>query len=78
MVNSLKAIAKATTSEGLVKSPNLAIIKTPAPEKTTDGSAPKVSLSFDLGDPDDLTSMSLEGGGESAEPKEPSVAVSTR
>ena len=76
MVNSLKAIAKATTAEGLVKSPNLAIIKTPAPEKT-EGVAPKVSISFDLGDPDDLTSMSLEGGGESAEPKEPSIAVST-
>eukprot|EP00116_Pleurobrachia_bachei_P000427 sb/3460689/ len=77
MVSSLKAIAKATESEGLVKSPNLAILKTPAATKTDDTSgAPKVSLSFNLGDLDDLTSMSLDDtGGESVEPKEPSVAI---
>ena len=78
MVSSLKAIAKATTSEGLVKSPNLAILKTPVPKETDEtGGAPKVSLSFNLGDPDDLTSMTVDDKeDETAKPKEPSVAVS--
>ena len=74
MVSNLKAIAKATKSEGLVKAPNLAIIKTKPSTKPAEDGAPKVALTFNLGDPNDLTSMSQEDDGKD---KEPSVAVSS-
>ena len=82
MVENLKQIAKKTTTTNkLVKSTNVAIMKV---KPSTDKGGEDKGMSFFLPDPNDLTKMGPaeeNGSGDGAEnggPKEPAIAVSMK